>query len=134
MISAAGFGGRVRAIVLDAGAVIEELRQAHDTEPAVTAALGRTALGAMLFAAQLKKDDQVVTVRFDGDGAAGTVLATATGSGTVTPAATRRRWTAAVVPSRRATWRSAPQSIPAASARSADPSSAMPSPAPARRK
>ena len=83
MISAAGFGGRVRAIVLDAREVIEALRQAHDTEPAVTAALGRTALGALLFAAQLKKDDQVVTVRFDGNGAAGTVLATATGSGTV---------------------------------------------------
>ena len=66
LISAAGFGGRVRAIVLDAREVIEALRQAHDTEPAVTAALGRTALGALLFAAaQLKKDDQVVTVRFD---------------------------------------------------------------------
>lgn len=83
MVAAAGFDGRVRAIVIDAQPVIEGLRQAHDTEPAVTAALGRTALGALLFAAQLKKDDQVVTVRFDGDGAAGTVLATATGSGTV---------------------------------------------------
>lgn len=83
MVSAAGFGGRVRAVVLDARDVVESLRQAHDTEPAVTAALGRTALGALLFAAQLKKDDQVVTIRFDGDGAAGTVLATATGGGTV---------------------------------------------------
>ena len=83
MISAAGFGGRVRATIVDAREVVEALRQAHDTEPAVTAALGRTALGALLFAAQFKKDEQVVTVRFDGDGAAGTVLATATGSGTV---------------------------------------------------
>ena len=83
MVAAAGFDGRVRAIVVDAQAVIEGLRLAHDSEPAVTAALGRTALGALLFAAQLKKDDQVVTVRFDGDGPAGTVLATATGSGTV---------------------------------------------------
>lgn len=82
-LAATAFGGRVRAVVVDGGAVVEALRRAHDPEPAVTAALGRTALAALLFAAQFKQEDHVVTVRFDGGGPAGTVLATATGAGTV---------------------------------------------------
>lgn len=91
LLSASAFDGRVRAVVLDGGPVVEALRRAHDPEPAVTAAIGRTAIAALLFASQFKKDEHVVTVRFDGGGPAGTVLATATGAGTVRGLAGRPR-------------------------------------------
>lgn len=91
LLSASAYEGRVQAFVVDGGPVVEALRRAHDTEPAVTAALGRTALAALLFAARLKADDHVVTVRLDGDGPAGTLLATATGAGTVRGLAGRPR-------------------------------------------
>jgi len=91
LVSASALDGRVRAVVLDGGPVVETMRRAHDTEPAVTAALGRTVLGALLLASQLKKDDHVVTLRVDGGGPAGTLLVTATGAGTVRGLAGRPR-------------------------------------------
>lgn len=76
--------GRVRAFALQATQVVRELRVRHDTYPAVTAALGRTAMGALLLAAaSLKEEDQVLTVEVRGDGPAGRIICTANGRGEV---------------------------------------------------
>jgi molecular chaperone Hsp33 len=84
MVRATAMGGRVRAFSLAATTLVDELRRRHDTYPAVTAALGRTAMGALLLAAaSLKEEDQVLTVEVRGDGPAGRILATANGAGEV---------------------------------------------------
>jgi molecular chaperone Hsp33 len=74
----------VRAFSIRATALVDELRARHDTRPAATAALGRTAMGALLLAAgSLKEDDQLLTVDIRGDGPIGRILCTANGRGEV---------------------------------------------------
>src|SRR5690606_32062330 len=75
-------GGKVRAFSMSGTGLVEELRRRHDTSPVVTAAIGRTAMGALLLAAaSLKEAHQVLTVDVRGGGPAGRILATATGLG-----------------------------------------------------
>lgn len=84
IVRTTALGGKVRAFALDATDVVEELRRRHDTYPAVTAALGRTAMGALLLgAASLKERDQLLSVEVRGGGPVGRVLATANGAGEV---------------------------------------------------
>lgn len=84
MVRATALGERVRAFALNATEVVAELQRRHDTYPAVTAALGRTAMGSLLLAAaSLKEADQVLTVEVKGNGPARRVLATANGAGEV---------------------------------------------------
>ena len=63
--------------------MVEELKRRHSTIPVVTAAIGRLSTGALLFGAMLKDDDHLVTIRMQGNGPAGTLLATANGTGGV---------------------------------------------------
>ncbi len=83
LVRASAHDGLVRAFAIDATMVVGELTRRHQTEPAVSAALGRLSTGALLFGAMLKEDDQLVTIRVQGDGPAGTLLATANGRGEV---------------------------------------------------
>jgi molecular chaperone Hsp33 len=83
MVRATALDGLVRAFAIDSTATVAELRRRHDTDPAVTAALGRLATGTLLFGAMLKDEDQLVTVRVQGNGPAGTLLASANGNGEV---------------------------------------------------
>ncbi|HEX8907487.1 MAG TPA: Hsp33 family molecular chaperone HslO [Longimicrobiaceae bacterium] len=81
---ATALDGRVRAFALTATGVVSELQQRHETWPAVSAALGRTAMGALLLsAAALKEEGQSLTVEIKGGGPAGRILATANGRGEV---------------------------------------------------
>jgi molecular chaperone Hsp33 len=83
MVRATALDGLVRAFAIDSTATVGELRRRHATDPAVTAALGRLATGTLLFGAMLKEEDQLVTVRVQGNGPAGTLLASANGNGEV---------------------------------------------------
>lgn len=83
MVRATALDGLVRAFAIDSTETVGELRRRHATDPAVTAALGRLATGTLLFGAMLKEEDQLVTVRVQGNGPAGTLLASATGNGEV---------------------------------------------------
>lgn len=84
MVRATAMGGRVRAFSMNGTGLVEELRSRHDTYPAVTAALGRTAMGALLLAAaSLKEAEQLLSVEIRGGGPAGRILATANGAGEV---------------------------------------------------
>ena len=84
MVRATALDGRVRAFALNATGVVSELQRRHDTWQAVSAALGRTAMGALLLsAAALKEADQSLTVEVKGGGPAGRLLATADGRGQV---------------------------------------------------
>ncbi len=83
LVRATAFDGAVRAFSIRSTGVVAELRERHGTEPAVTAALGRLATGALLFGAMLKERDHLVSVRVVGTGPAGTLLASANGAGEV---------------------------------------------------
>jgi molecular chaperone Hsp33 len=84
LVRATALDERVRAFALNATGVVAELRQRHDTYPAVTAALGRTAMGALLIsAATLKEEEQLLTVEVKGGGPAGRIVVTANGRGEV---------------------------------------------------
>lgn len=83
MVRATALDGLVRAFAIDSTKTVGELRQRHGTDPAVTAALGRLATATVLFGAMLKEEDQLVTVRVQGNGPAGVLLASANGNGEV---------------------------------------------------
>lgn len=83
LVRASAYDGLVRAFAVDATDVVGELATRHHTEPAVSAALGRLSTGALLFGAMLKEEEQLVTIRVQGDGPAGTLLASANGRGEV---------------------------------------------------
>lgn len=83
MVRATAYGGRVRAFAIDTTDVVSDVHRLQGTEPAVTAAIGRLATGALMFGAMLKQADHSVTVRIQGNGPAGTLLASANGNGDV---------------------------------------------------
>ena len=83
LVRATALEGAARAFALNSTAVVAELQRRHGTYPAATAALGRLATGALLFGAQLKEADHLVTIRVQGGGPGGTLLASANGAGGV---------------------------------------------------
>lgn len=83
LVRATAFDGLVRAFAVDATDVVAELQARHGMYPAVTAALGRLATGALLLGSMLKEPDHEVTLRVQGDGPAGTLIASANGAGEV---------------------------------------------------
>lgn len=83
MVRATALNGLVRAFAINSTSTVAELRARHGTDPAVTAALGRLATATVLFGAMLKNEDQLVTVRVQGNGPAGFLLASANGNGEV---------------------------------------------------
>jgi molecular chaperone Hsp33 len=92
MVRATALDGRVRAFAMQATGVVAELQRRHGTYPAVSAALGRTAMGALLLAAaSLKEDEQALSVEVKGDGPAGRLLVTANGRGEVRGLVSRPR-------------------------------------------
>lgn len=89
LVRATALDGRVRAFALHATGVVAEMRARHGASNVMTAAMGRTAMGALLIAAaSLKEEEQVLTVEVRGNGPAGRILATANGRGEVRATAT----------------------------------------------
>lgn len=84
MVRATALEGRVRAFALDATATVAQLQEKHEMAPVPAAAVGRTAMGALLLAASsLKEVDQTLTVEVNGSGPIGRIICTATGAGEV---------------------------------------------------
>ena len=73
----------IRAFALTTRGVAEEARTRHHLGPIATAALGRTMSAALMMGVDLKNDDDVVTILFDGDGPIGKIMVTASSHGTV---------------------------------------------------
>jgi molecular chaperone Hsp33 len=83
LVRATALDGLVRAFAIDATDVVNEIVRRHSTAPVATAALGRLSIGALLFGALLKEETHMVTIRMQGDGPAGTLLASANANGGV---------------------------------------------------
>lgn len=68
--------GTLRVLAVDATSIVEEARARHDLSPTATAALGRTLAGSLLLAQVLGKNGRErVTVRIQGDGPVGWIVA-----------------------------------------------------------
>jgi molecular chaperone Hsp33 len=77
--------GYFRVIAAQTTMAVETAREILDLAPVAADALGRTMTGSLLLARLLDKDvrNQSVTLRFEGDGPLGTVIADGTASGKV---------------------------------------------------
>lgn len=75
--------GAVVCAVLDGTAMCREMEQIHKTSAVCTAALGRLSMAATLIGYTLKNPGDTVTVRLDGGGPAGILLAVADDLGNV---------------------------------------------------
>jgi molecular chaperone Hsp33 len=77
--------GHFRVIAAQTTTAVETAREIRDLSPVAADALGRTMTGALLLARLLDKDvrNQYVTLRFEGNGPLGTVIADGTVAGNV---------------------------------------------------
>ncbi len=73
----------VKAVAVSGRDLVERARQIHTLLPVATAALGRTLLAASMMGDALKEDDGAVTLRIQGGGPLGTVLAVSDSGGNV---------------------------------------------------
>lgn len=63
--------------VIDATDMVNEIEKIHKTSAVVSAGLGRLTIGASLIGYGLKGDGDTVTLRMDGNGATGVLIAVA---------------------------------------------------------
>lgn len=75
LIKALAYNNEIRVYVVDATDMVEEGRRLHDTWSTATAALGRTMIGTTLLGATLKNENDALTVRVQGDGPIGHIIA-----------------------------------------------------------
>lgn len=84
LIRATALNGRARVLAAETTELVDRLRDIHEPSRTVTAAVGRTATGALLLAAGLEKAtrrEPMVTVEVSGDGPVGKIVATASPNG-----------------------------------------------------
>ncbi|QDP38847.1 Hsp33 family molecular chaperone HslO [Radiobacillus deserti] len=82
LIKATAFNGNIRAYAIKSTDTVEEARRRHDTWATASAALGRTLTITTMLGAMLKGDDKL-TVKLEGDGPVGPILADANAKGEV---------------------------------------------------
>ena len=65
----------IKAMAIQAKGIVERAREIHKTLPVATAALGRTLMAASMMGQQIKEKDGSVTLRINGGGPLGSILA-----------------------------------------------------------
>lgn len=73
--------GSAFIIAADSTEMIRKMEQIHQPSAAVTAGMGRLLTAASIMGVMLKGEDDNITLRFNGDGPAGSVIAVADSSG-----------------------------------------------------
>ena len=73
----------VKAMAIQGRALVQRAREIHNTYPVAAAALGRTLMATSMMGAQLKEKDGSVTVRINGGGPLGSILAVSDSEGNV---------------------------------------------------
>ncbi len=81
MIRATAANGQVRAFAATTRKMVEFARNAHNTSPVVTAALGRTLTAGVMMGAMMKGEKDLLTIKIEGDGPIGSMLVTADANG-----------------------------------------------------
>ena len=83
MIRATAADGQIRAFAATTKEMVETAKNAHNTRPIATAALGRLMTAAAMMGSDLKGEGELLTLRIEGDGPIGGLLVTADGKGDV---------------------------------------------------
>lgn len=83
IVNAISGDGMVRIRVLEGKNMVEEARRIHNTTPTTTALLGRVIMAASLMGSDMKNEKDSLTLRINGNGPAGQVLAVADSGGFV---------------------------------------------------
>ena len=83
MIRATAADGQIRAFAATTRDMVETAKNAHNTSPVATAALGRLMTAAAMMGADLKGEKDLLTLRIEGSGPLGGLLVTADGHGSV---------------------------------------------------
>ncbi|MBT2575086.1 Hsp33 family molecular chaperone HslO [Bacillus sp. ISL-51] len=82
LIKAIAFDGKVRAYAARTTDMVNEAQRRHDTWPTASAALGRTMTASLMLGAMLKGEDKL-TVKVEGGGPIGAIVADANAKGEV---------------------------------------------------
>jgi molecular chaperone Hsp33 len=83
MVRATAANAQIRAFACTTKNLVEVARQAHNTSPVVTAALGRLLSAGTMMGSMLKGEKDLLTLQIKGDGPAGGVTVTADANGNV---------------------------------------------------
>ena len=83
IIRATAAQGLIKMAVIDGRELVQRAREIHGTSPTASAALGRTLCAASLMGNMLKEDDATLTVRVQGNGPAGQIIAVSDSAGNV---------------------------------------------------
>ena len=83
MVRATAMDGEIRAFAVTSKDTVETARQIHDTYPTATAALGRLLSAGLMMGADMKDDNDLITVKIDCQGPIKGLLATADRNGHV---------------------------------------------------
>ncbi|MBS6952881.1 MAG: Hsp33 family molecular chaperone HslO [Enterocloster asparagiformis] len=83
VIRATAADGQIRAFAATTRDLVEEARKAHNTSPVATAALGRLLTAGVMMGVDMKGEDDVLTLKVQGDGPIEGLLVTADSHGNV---------------------------------------------------
>ena len=83
IIRATAAGGQIRAFAATTKELVEKAREAHNTSPVVTAALGRLLTGAGMMGIMMKGRDDLLTIKIQCDGPIKGLTVTANAEGEV---------------------------------------------------
>lgn len=83
MVRATAANARIRAFACTTRDLVECARQAHNTSPVASAALGRLLTAGTMMGSMLKGDDDLITLQIRGDGPLGGLTVTADAKGRV---------------------------------------------------
>lgn len=83
IVRALSADGSVLCMAIDTTDIVNEIYKIHQTTPVVSAALGRTATATAMMGSLLKNESDSITIRIDGKGACGMIIAVADFRGNV---------------------------------------------------
>lgn len=83
MIRATAAGGQIRAFASTTRELVETARRAHNTSPVATAALGRLLTAGGMMGSMMKGEDDLLTIKIQGDGPMKGLTVTADSKGNV---------------------------------------------------
>ncbi len=83
MVRSISADGSVMACAVNATDIVSRVEQIHNTSAVITAGLGRLTIAASMMGAMLKNSEDKLTLRINGGGPAGMLLAVADSRGNV---------------------------------------------------